>query len=400
LKFEPDAYDTKTTHAVKPISGGYAPVAPVVGVSGTALVAHSSLETISALELFRQDLPPLREIVKNLLTQGLALLCAPSKYGKSWLVLDLGLSVAAGVPFLGFQTERTGVLYLALEDGHRRLKKRMSLILKDKPPPEGFDLAIKAGTVDSGLSGQISAYLKEKPATGLIVVDVLQRVRSGNSRGNNAYALDYTDMGVLKNIADTHQICVLVVHHLRKMKDDADPYNMISGTSGIMGSADSIFLINKKTREAKEATLHITSRDIEASDLVIEFDGTFLYKWRLVGTAEEQAARNARRDYEADPVVKTIKGLLEEYPDGFQMTAGGFVAEMPNYSGELLSATSAGMAFKRLAQALYRYDGIVYMPGDTKTRRHSFKRQGATGAEVLPPATGAVAATENNPITL
>ena len=159
-------------HKVRPTSNGYAPVSTGSECSNrseVATVATSTLETLSAIELHRQELPPLREIVNGLLTQGLALLCAPSKYGKSWLSLDLCLSVAAGCKFLGFQTEQSGVLYLALEDGYRRLKKRMGLMLKDTPPPENFDFAIKAETVDSGLSEQINTYLKEKPKTGLIV---------------------------------------------------------------------------------------------------------------------------------------------------------------------------------------------------------------------------------------
>jgi len=360
----------------------------------------TTLETISAYELMKSDLPPLREIVKSLLPQGLAMVCAPSKYGKSWLALGMGLSVAAGEKFLSFDTVRTGVLYLALEDGHRRLKKRMGLILQDRPPPLGFDFAIKANTVDTGLKEQISNYLQTNPDTGLIIIDVLQRVRSSGSRGTSAYTLDYQDMTVLKNIADTHQICVLVIHHTRKMQDKDDPFNMISGTTGLMGAADTIFVINKKTRETKEATLHIVARDIEANDLVIEFDGTFLYQWRLVGTAEEQKATNERKAYEADPVVKTIKSLLAESSSGFNMTAGQFTAEMPNHCGEIISAGSAGMAFKRLAQQLYYYDKIIYTPGDTKSRRHSFKRQGATLAKDAIPATNAKGATDDNVITL
>jgi hypothetical protein len=201
-------------------------------------------------------------------------------------------------------------------------------------------------------------------------------------------------MGVLKNIADSHQICVLVVHHLRKMADKDDPFNMISGTNGIMGCSDTILLINKKTRDAKEATLHITGRDIEANDLVIEFDSTFLYKWRLVGTVEEQNARNNRKEYEADPVVKTIKGLLAENPTGFQITAGEFSAKMPNHAGEYYSANSVGMAFKKLSKKLYDYDKIIHSTGDTKTRKHSFTKQVATPATTATNATLATIATD------
>jgi RecA-family ATPase len=231
-------------------------------VNGSSSGTCANLETMSAIELWGTELPPLKYTVKDVLPQGLSILCAPSKYGKSWFSLDLCLSVAAGETFLGFETEKTGVLYLALEDGYRRLKNRMGKILIGGKPPENFDFAIKSGSIDKGLSEQVDAYLKENPSTGLIVIDVLQRVRSSGQRGAGGYSLDYSDMGVLKNIADVHQLSVLVIHHLRKLADDADPFNMISGTNGIMGAADTIFLICKKTRADKEATLKMIGRDI------------------------------------------------------------------------------------------------------------------------------------------
>ena len=391
-----EAYKGEQVRKQRPASQGDASVAPVAPVAGVALeapVAPWALETMSAIELWSADLPPLREIVKGLLPQGLAMVCAPSKYGKSWFALDVGFSVSAGEPFLGFSTEKTGVLYLALEDGYRRLKARMLLIRKDKTPPENFDMAIKANAIGGGLSEQLNNYLKEKPNTGLIIVDVLQRVRSTHPPAASAYAQDYADMGALKAIADTHQICVLVIHHLRKMTDKGDPYNMISGTNGIMGAADTIMLINKKTRDAKEATLHVIGRDVEAADMVIEFDGTFTYKWRLVGMLAEQQAREARTAYDNDAVVKTIKGLLAKNPDGLQITASEFLLEMPNFSTGTASPTSIGIAFKNVSQQLYQYDKIIYTPGDTKTRKHSF-RQGATGASPATSATGATSATD------
>jgi len=384
-------------YAVRRTSDGYAPIVVGSKGSGSSEVAAvaTSLETLSALELHQTELPPLREIVNGLLPQGLALLCAPSKYGKSWLSLDLCLSVAAGWKFLGFPTERSGVLYLALEDGHRRLKKRRGQMLQNNPPPENFYLAIKAGTVDNGLSEQIGTYLKEKPNTGLIVVDVLQRVRSSGQRGVSAYALDYADMGVLKNIADTHQLCVMAVHHLRKMPDKDDPFNMISGTNGIMGCADTIFVITKKSRESKEAVLHTTGRDVESSELVIEFDSTFLYKWKLVGTLEEQKAKDSRAEYDSNPVVKTIKALLVGNPEGFRITAGDFAAKMPEHAGEYFTPNAVGMAFKEWSKKLYDYDKIIFTPGDTKTRIHSFKKQAATLATVATTATLATIATDD-----
>ena len=69
-----------------------------------------------AAGLLGAKLRPIRYFVEGLLPQGLALLAAPPKYGKSWLALDLCVSVARGAPFLGRETERADTLYLALED--------------------------------------------------------------------------------------------------------------------------------------------------------------------------------------------------------------------------------------------------------------------------------------------
>ena len=55
-------------------------------------------------------------------------------------------------------------------------------------------------------------------------------------------ASDYRDISILKNIADKLKIAIVLIHHLRKQKDD-DPMNMVSGTTGITGGADSSFVL-------------------------------------------------------------------------------------------------------------------------------------------------------------
>ncbi len=51
-----------------------------------------------------------------MLGQGLYILAGAPKVGKSWLALDLCLSVAKGEPFLKRNTEQGYVAYLSLED--------------------------------------------------------------------------------------------------------------------------------------------------------------------------------------------------------------------------------------------------------------------------------------------
>ena len=82
-------------------------------------------DTISARELQATPMKPVEYIVEDILPTGLTLLVGPSKIRKSWMSLDLSLSVAAGMPFLGRKTQKGGVLYLALEDSKSRIKGRM-----------------------------------------------------------------------------------------------------------------------------------------------------------------------------------------------------------------------------------------------------------------------------------
>ena len=113
----------------------------------------------------------------------------------------------------------------------------------------------------------------------LVVIDTLQRVRSAGSDGN-LYANDYQDIGLLKRLADRRHIAILLIHHLRKLYDD-DPMNMISGSTGLSGAADSTFVLQKSSRLANIASLHCTGRDIPDRTLKLEF-GEEDHVWKLL----------------------------------------------------------------------------------------------------------------------
>ncbi len=136
-----------------------------------------------------------------------------------------------------------------------------------------------ADTLKRGLEQQIEQFLTEHPATKLVVIDTLQRVRSTGSDGN-LYANDYQDIGLLKKLADKQHIAILLIHHLRKLHDD-DPMNMISGSTGLSGAADSTFVLQKHSRLANIVSLHCTGRDIPDRTLKLEF-GEEDHVWKLL----------------------------------------------------------------------------------------------------------------------
>ena len=88
---------------------------------------------------------------------------------------------------------------------------------------------------------------------------------------HTVYASDYEIVGKLKQFADKHCICVLTVHHTRK-QTAGDAFEMISGTTGLLGCADGSLLMQKKKRTALEATIDVVGRDQQDQILYLKKD--------------------------------------------------------------------------------------------------------------------------------
>ena len=235
------------------------------------------LETMTAEQLQSAPYSPEPFLVEELLPEGLHILAGAPKIGKSWLALWLCLCVSQGQPLWNFAVTQGEVLYLSLEDSFQRIQTRLFDLTEDAPPTLHF--AIMADTLKHGLEQQIEQFLMEHPTSKLVVIDTLQRVR-GTGSDSNLYANDYQDIGLLKKLADKRHIAILLIHHLRKLHDD-DPMNMISGSTGLSGAADSTFVLQKSSRLANIASLHCTGRDIPDRTLNLEF-GEEDHVWKLL----------------------------------------------------------------------------------------------------------------------
>lgn len=240
------------------------------------------LETMDAETLMTTPLEQLKFIVDGLIPQGLHILAGSPKIGKSWLSLWICLQVAKGEKVWGFETLKSEVLYLCLEDSFARIQSRLFEITDEAP--SNLHFAIMSDTIGNGLEMQIENFIKDHKETRLIVIDTLQKVRSNATANVNPYAADYDDINAIKQLADKYKIAIVLVHHLRKT-GDSDPLNMISGTSGIAGSADTNFVLQKEKRIENRAMLICTGRDIEQRELMLEFNKkTFL--WELLEPIE------------------------------------------------------------------------------------------------------------------
>ncbi len=315
------------------------------------------ISPLPATVLCEKHYDALRQPVDNFICEGLTLLVGQSKIGKSWLVLDLCMSVAAGTPFLGKKTTMGTVLYLALEDSQRRLQSRIRKI--GKPVPDNLHLSTSAAMLDTGLIDQLEAWMIEHPDTVLIVIDTFQKVRGVPSGRTNAYQQDYQTMGGIKAFADKHRISVMLVHHTNKMRAVEDVYDKISGSNGLMGAADTTILI-ERDRETDEATVHITGRDVWGDDFVMHLhDG----RWTIIG--EDAFAFAQKKAYEAQPIVRLFRNIMEDNPSGIRLT----YAELLNESLKRLhtyaavDAKDVNRKLKEIGPQLIKYDKIAVEAG-------------------------------------
>ncbi len=210
------------------------------------------------------------------LPQGVCILGGASKIGKSWLVLDWVDKVAKGEPVWGMETTQGTTLYLCLEDNLQRVQHRLYCISEEATPNAYY--ATTAATLPDNLTEQITSFLLSHPDTVLIVVDTFQLVR-GNCN-DPSYAGDYQEIRKLKHIADVYKLTILLVHHIRK-QGDLDPLNRLSGTTGLSGAADAVFVLDRKSRNDDAALLICTGRDVEYREISLRFSKD-RFVWEMI----------------------------------------------------------------------------------------------------------------------
>ena len=333
------------------------------------------LQSYTARQLSEMTLQPTRYIVEGVLPMGMGLLVAKPKIGKSWMVLDLCLSVAAGAPFLGFQTNQHGTLYLALEDGPSRMQGRILKVWMGSQCQtlHAFCSGLRAWTRAYWMHSV--ALLDDNPDIHLVCIDTLSKIRPKVKSYENAYDADYEFVGRLKDFADDRGICVLLVHHTSKRKTD-DSFENINGSTGILGASDFTIVLDKKNRMDDEASFILTGRDIEQQERILTFDKSRC-RWIMQGTAAEIAEQRRIADYEANPIVKTLRELLLQGDGTWTGNAQKLMELGQHYTHTELAPSSQALAkaLVELEPLLWERDAIKYrtVSNGSGGKRHCFK---------------------------
>ena len=321
---------------VQPIAGKTVITTPPPSEATTGNKPIPDLVTFNADYFNNTDIPEPEPIIDKILFPGLGMLGAPAKMGKTYMVLQLGCCVATGQPFMGFDVLRSGpVLYLDLQGTLARTKKRLHDIGYQRMP-DGLELAYKTRTTDSGLIEQLERWISaQSQPPVLIIIDMLQQVKGAQRKTEDSYTADNRILEPLHDLAMKHKLCVFCVMHTRKgnkILPDDDPFNEILGSIGQFGSADcSWMIIGRRTDDKKRFS--VICRDSDAGQ--VDYEATFRdHRWSIAGTVEDCEEMREIARYNQNPIVFTIRKLVEESPSGWIGTMSDLMREVANRTSQ------------------------------------------------------------------
>lgn len=247
----------------------------------------------TAFELGNMQFPDLLSIVPGVMVEGLTILAAPPKAGKSYLAMDIAIAVAMGGKTLGaIPCQQGDVLYLALEDGQRRLQARLRQMLPFAPDlPERLTLATAAPILGDGLEAIIEDWIASVKKPTLIWIDTWRTVKPEPTGRGSAYDDDSRAIEPLHALTKAYSgLGVGLIHHTRKMEAD-DAFATISGTYGLTGVADTLMVL---ARHGDGHKLCVRGRDIEDAEKALQRD-RHTGGWRMTGDAREIAKTSERQ---------------------------------------------------------------------------------------------------------
>ncbi len=185
-------------------------------------------------------------LVKGWLDHGaFSVVFGESNVGKSFLALDMGLHVAAGLPWHGSRIKSGTVVYIASEGGTGFLN-RVAAIQKERPDLTNaangkfFILPITVDLCASNDGPEIMALIKELTGSpALVIVDTLARSMGAGDENTSSDMGSF--IGNIDAIRDRTGAHVMAIHHTGK-----DVSRGARGHSSLRGAVDTEITLTKE----------------------------------------------------------------------------------------------------------------------------------------------------------
>ena len=191
---------------------------------------------------------------------GLNLIIAPDRQHGSCSALNISLAVADVAGFLGKKAEHSRVLVFSLGNARKTAEQMITqynAMLGDLT----VIYAYQKGTFGNKIEEGLDVFLKDNPHTKMIIIDSLEEVIE-TEVGRMEYDSAYRKLCAIKNIADKHDVAILVGTHIGVPKG-----------SRLTDVVDMVLDINKsRIQNGKECILHVTGKNIAKKEIAITFE--------------------------------------------------------------------------------------------------------------------------------
>lgn len=247
------------------------------------------LSTIKSSEILKTEFPPIPWLVSDYLGPGLTFLYGKPKVGKSWLALQLAMSILVGGVMFSKRVEKGKVLFLALEDSKKRLKTRMKA--QGWPGEDDVDFILfdkfqsQIGTLNSQGGKRLLANIKAQEYD-LVLVDTFSRAIHGNQLKSHEMT---QAISPIQQYAMKRNISLVIIDHEPKQG------NTLFGSVAKLGIADTFWRLYQKNG-VYGTFLSISGRDLKKEyKLELEFDQEHCF-WDLKNNVNE--IENTKREKE------------------------------------------------------------------------------------------------------
>jgi hypothetical protein len=296
------------------------------------------LEAIELHDLLARTFPDDPGIVGHgvLPTSGIAVLGAPGKIGKSFLVLNLVL--VRGRSWLGFPTRGGRTLVVQAEIPEPHLQRRIGILRADAAlPPKDTTYFITDRRLKLDRSEGVTRLrrLLDRIRPDLLILDPLARFFSGDENSTR-------DMGAfidqLESLLATYApLCILLVHHTGWRGKH------LRGASALFDAADSILMLQREGKpeseqvEGKPSAFRLTFELRHAEALEPMRLSRNAHGWYSVGPSTR------RRGTEPSPALVGVVSIV--------------------------SKASTPLPWKALCHALERAEGITKKAAETRVKK-------------------------------
>jgi hypothetical protein len=271
---------------------------------------QSGLETTS--NLAKEQIPMPNEIIEGVLHQGSKLaIGGSSKSYKTWALIDLAMSVAYGIPWLGFPTRPGKVIYINLEIQRPFFRWRMLKVCEKRKvaAPDNVMLWHLRG---ANLSiAAIASKLHRMIRPGefcLIIIDPIYKTYAG--KDENATGQITEVVNILEQIAREFEVAVVWAAHFSKGNQaEKEAIDRISG-SGVWGRDPDAILTFTKHENDEAFVVESVLRDFpQIEDFVVRFDDGILSRDDALDPAKIKKSNAGRKTKYS---IKKFVGLLAD----------------------------------------------------------------------------------------